>query len=73
MRDIPGDEEDKAIAKAIISLGHELNLKVIAEGVETEAQLAVLRRLECDQAVGFYFSKPLPADQLTVASYTGRQ
>ena len=43
------------------------------EGVETEAQLAVLRRLECDQAVGFYFSKPLPAEQLTGAGYMGRQ
>ncbi|MDQ0586629.1 EAL domain-containing protein (putative c-di-GMP-specific phosphodiesterase class I) [Variovorax paradoxus] len=63
VRDIPGDEEDKAIAKAIISLGHELNLKVIAEGVETEQQLEFLRAHGCDEMQGYLFSRPvLPAE-----------
>jgi diguanylate cyclase (GGDEF)-like protein/PAS domain S-box-containing protein len=70
---LDADTEAETIVAAIIDLAHALDLVVIAEGVETESQLAVLRRLECDQAVGFYFSKPLPADQLTGASYTGRQ
>jgi diguanylate cyclase (GGDEF)-like protein/PAS domain S-box-containing protein len=70
---LDADTEAETIVAAIIDLAHALDLVVIAEGVETEAQLAVLRRLECDQAVGFYFSKPLPAEQLTVASYMGRQ
>ena len=70
---LDADTEAETIVAAIIDLAHALDLVVIAEGVETEEQLAVLRRLECDQAVGFYFSQPLPADQLTVASYIGRQ
>jgi diguanylate cyclase (GGDEF)-like protein/PAS domain S-box-containing protein len=70
---LDADTEAETIVAAIIDLAHALDLVVIAEGVETEAQLAVLRRLECDQAVGFYFSHPLPADQLTVATYMGRQ
>jgi EAL domain-containing protein (putative c-di-GMP-specific phosphodiesterase class I) len=70
---LDADTEAETIVAAIIDLAHALDLVVIAEGVETESQLAVLRRLECDQAVGFYFSKPVPADQLTGASYTGRQ
>jgi len=70
---LDADSEAETIVAAIIDLAHALDLVVIAEGVETEAQLAVLRRLECDQAVGFYFSKPLPAEQLTGAGYMGRQ
>jgi diguanylate cyclase (GGDEF)-like protein len=64
VRDIPGDEEDKAIAKAIISLGHELNLKVIAEGVETEEQLEFLRTHGCDEMQGYLFSPPVSAAEL---------
>lgn len=63
VRGIPGDEEDKAIAKAIISLGHELDLKVIAEGVETLQQLAFLRANGCDEIQGYLFSPPVtPAE-----------
>jgi diguanylate cyclase (GGDEF)-like protein len=64
VRDIPGDEGDKAIAKAIISLGHELNLKVIAEGVETEEQLEFLRTNGCDEMQGYLFSPPVPPADL---------
>jgi EAL domain-containing protein (putative c-di-GMP-specific phosphodiesterase class I) len=50
------------LAKAIISLGHGLHLKVIAEGVESEAQMAFLKMHQCDEVQGFYYSTPLPPD-----------
>lgn len=64
VRDIPGDESDKAIASAVISLRHRLNLKVIAEGVETEAQHSFLRDNDCDEMQGYLFSKPVPPEQI---------
>jgi EAL domain-containing protein (putative c-di-GMP-specific phosphodiesterase class I) len=56
-------EVDASIVQAIISLAHSLKLKVVAEGVETPAQLQFLRSLGCDQYQGFHFSPPLPAVQ----------
>jgi diguanylate cyclase (GGDEF)-like protein/PAS domain S-box-containing protein len=53
--------EDEAIAAAIIAMAHSLGLKVVAEGVETTTQLAVMRALKCDEMQGYLFSKPLPA------------
>jgi predicted signal transduction protein with EAL and GGDEF domain len=64
VQDLPDDEDDKAISTAVILLAHELKLKVVAEGVETEAQLAFLRNAGCDEIQGFYFSKPLEADEM---------
>ncbi|HEX8955460.1 MAG TPA: EAL domain-containing protein, partial [Burkholderiaceae bacterium] len=64
VRDIALDPEDAAIAAAIISLAHSLKLHVIAEGVETEAQLTFLRRHGCDQMQGYHFSRPLAAADL---------
>ena len=61
---IPADENDKAVAGAVISLGQTLNLRVIAEGVETEEQAAFLRNVNCDEMQGFLFSKPLPAHEI---------
>ena len=61
---LPGDDEDRSIAMAVIALGHRLNLKVIAEGVETEAQQAFLRDNECDETQGYFFSRPVPAEQV---------
>lgn len=59
------DPEAETIVAAIIDLAHALGLTVIAEGVENEQQLLVLRRLECDQAVGYFFSRPLAPEHLT--------
>jgi diguanylate cyclase (GGDEF)-like protein len=64
IRDVPTNPDDKAIAMAVISLGHMLNLKVIAEGVETEQQLAFLRENECDEAQGYLFSRPVSSDEI---------
>lgn len=55
-------ENDAHITKAIIRLAHDLNINVIAEGVETEEQLTFLRQQECDQIQGFFFSKPIPVE-----------
>lgn len=55
IRDITKDEKDVAIVKTVIALAHNLNLKVIAEGVETEEQLELLRALGCDGIQGYYF------------------
>lgn len=59
INDLPGDADDSALTIAIISLGHNLRLRVVAEGVETEEQLQFLQRLGCDEYQGFYFSKPV--------------
>jgi len=59
--DITTSAGDAAIAKAIIGMGHSLQLNVIAEGVETAEQLRLLREIGCDQIQGFYFSQPVPA------------
>jgi diguanylate cyclase (GGDEF)-like protein len=56
--------DDQAIAMAVISLGHKLNLRVIAEGVETEQQRDFLRANECDEMQGYFFSKPVTADAI---------
>ena len=65
VRDIPRDPDDAAIAQAIIAMAHNLNIRVIAEGVETARQLAFLRSKRCDGMQGYYFSKPIPAEALT--------
>ena len=57
------DETDASIVRAIIALAHSLEFRVVAEGVETEEQLAALRRLGCDVFQGYFFSRPLPAEE----------
>ena len=63
VRDLVDDQEEGAIVKAIIQLGHTLQLTVIAEGVETESQLAFLRNYGCDEIQGYLFSRPVSADK----------
>jgi len=64
VRDIVTNPDDAAIALAIISMAHSLHMQVVAEGVETRAQMAYLRRHRCDEIQGFHFSRALPASQL---------
>ena len=60
VRDITTDPGSLAIADAIITMSHSLNVEVVAEGVETEGQLALLASRDCDIVQGYFFSKPLP-------------
>ncbi|MFQ5472309.1 MAG: EAL domain-containing protein, partial [Dehalococcoidia bacterium] len=62
--DLPMDESAVAITTAIITLAHSLNLSVIAEGIETDEQLAWLKTHGCDEFQGYLFSKPLPAGEI---------
>jgi diguanylate cyclase (GGDEF)-like protein len=64
VREATSDPDDAALVMAIITLGHNLRLKVVAEGVETEDQLRFLQLLRCDEIQGDFFSKPLPAGTL---------
>ncbi len=64
IRHMATNADDVAIVSTVITLGHNLRLKVIAEGVETEEQSKFLRLLRCDEYQGYLFSKPVPADQV---------
>jgi diguanylate cyclase (GGDEF)-like protein/PAS domain S-box-containing protein len=64
IRDVAVKPDDAAITSAIISMAKSLNLKVIAEGVENEAQMSFLRALRCDEIQGYYFSTPLTVDEV---------
>ena len=66
--DIPSNEGSMTLVRAIIALAHELELKVIAEGVETEEQLAYLKTHLCDVQQGYLFSRPVPAGVLETDS-----
>jgi diguanylate cyclase (GGDEF)-like protein/PAS domain S-box-containing protein len=61
IRDLASDPDDAAIVNAIVQMGHSLNLQVIAEGVEDENMLQMLRKFGCDQAQGYFFARPMPA------------
>ena len=62
--DVATNPDDSAITAAIISMAKSLRLKVIAEGVENEAQMSFLRTHQCDEIQGYYFSKPLAVDDV---------
>ncbi len=60
--DCTRQQENRVIIRTIIAMGHSLEKKVVAEGVETEEHLDLLREYNCDEAQGYYFSRPVPAD-----------
>jgi diguanylate cyclase (GGDEF)-like protein/PAS domain S-box-containing protein len=62
--ELTGDDANVAIVQAVISLAHGLGIDVVAEGIETAEQLARLRELMCDRGQGYYYARPLPADEL---------
>ena len=64
VREVTDDENDKSIIRAVIAMGHGLNLMVIAEGVETREQLDFLRENQCDEVQGYLFSKPIQAAEI---------
>ena len=64
VRDSASRDEDRAIISGIIGLAQALRLRVVAEGVEEEGHLRLLRELGCDEAQGYFFSRPLPPDEL---------
>ena len=61
---LPDDEDAATIARAVVSLGHNLNLTVLAEGIETEAQLIALREFGCELGQGYLFARPVPKDDV---------
>ncbi|RLW68569.1 MAG: hypothetical protein B6D71_13410 [gamma proteobacterium symbiont of Stewartia floridana] len=63
IRDIPENADDVTITSAIIAMAHQLNLGVVAEGVESQRQLDFLHQQGCEMAQGYFFSKPLPAEE----------
>jgi len=64
IRNAPSDTRSAAVVRGIIAMGHRLDMKIIAKGVENEAELGFLRRNQCDFFQGFVFGEPLPADRL---------
>ena len=64
VRDLGQDPDALALVRAIVTLGHSLRKRVVAEGMENATQLALLRELGCDEAQGFHIARPLDAEQL---------
>jgi EAL domain-containing protein (putative c-di-GMP-specific phosphodiesterase class I) len=62
--DLHDGTDDAAIVRTIVALGHNLGLRVLAEGVETPEQVAFLRAIGCDEAQGYWYSRPVTAAQL---------
>lgn len=65
VRDLTKDPDDATIVRTIIAMGHALSVRVIAEGVETPAQLEQLRLMGCDEYQGYLYSRPAPAEAIT--------
>ena len=63
--DVHEDNDSAALVRSMISMGHNLGIQVIAEGVESEAHIAFLRTVDCDEIQGYFLSKPLPFDELS--------
>lgn len=73
IRNVVDDPEDAAIVGAIISMAHNLKLRVIAEGVEAAGQRDFLRSRQCDEVQGYYFGRPVPAEEITDLLRQGMQ
>nr|WP_292255800.1 EAL domain-containing protein [Marinospirillum sp.] len=74
VKDLPEDLQDKALCQAVIAIGEALNLKVLAEGVETQAQVSLLSELGCLNFQGYFYGRPLPAsDFFATATVTATQ
>jgi EAL domain-containing protein (putative c-di-GMP-specific phosphodiesterase class I) len=73
VKDLPDDADDATITRALVAMAHSLGLDVVAEGVETEAQLAFLSDIGCDGAQGYLLGRPMPPEQLAarLPPYTG--
>ena len=65
VKDLPEDQQDRALCQAVIQIGEAMCLQVLAEGVETREQADLLRDLGCGAFQGYYFSKPLPAEEFS--------
>ena len=65
INDITTDENDRELINAVVAMAHALNLKVVAEGVETKAQRDYLVSIKCDIAQGYYYSKPVSATEFS--------
>lgn len=65
IQNIENSEKDRRLVEAMIAMAHAMDFEVIAEGVETREQLALLKRMGCDQAQGFFLSRPQPEESLT--------
>ena len=70
IRDIATDADDRAIISAVTAMAHSMNIRVLAEGVETEEQMTFLDATRCDEIQGFLFSRPLPADAFSALMQT---
>jgi EAL domain-containing protein (putative c-di-GMP-specific phosphodiesterase class I) len=65
VRDMTSDSDDAGIVSAVIDMGRSLNMRVVAEGIQTRDQLLFLKARHCPEGQGFYFAPPVPAEQLT--------
>jgi len=73
VRDLTSSDGDASLTKAIIAMAHSLNMKTIAEGVETQSQLAFLCANQCDAIQGYYFSRPVPANDMFALLRDGKR
>jgi EAL domain-containing protein (putative c-di-GMP-specific phosphodiesterase class I) len=71
VRQITTAPDETTIVTAVISMGRSLKLRVVAEGVETQEELAFLQDHKCDEAQGYYFSRPMPAEKFAQLLETG--
>ncbi len=69
------EADDATIVRSTIDLGHNMGLRVVAEGIESEATLELLARMGCNQGQGYFISRPMPSDQFLawLASWTPQQ